>query len=1085
MTEYPQVRPARRWGTRAVLAAMFAGVVFGGVTFTAEPAHAIPVIDFPVNGGAYAGSDIVATGTSDQDATVEVYVDANYGSPTCIIPSGGVGTWNWNCAITGLTGDQHLIEVGFGGLSPDPPQIFFEMEGVPLIIDFPASGGTVYGTPTPTVRGTADANGQDVRVYLDGDLVTPWCTATAPANVGGTWSCTGGPAIPEGFHFFTAQQTTLATTFPPEKEYIATNVNVDYSMPEAVVDTDPDGVIRIPSAGTLSMSGTGVYYPEDPSTIDIRLYDEFDTWVSACQVAVSSDGTWTCNAFSVPQPDGVYEARVDQVTASQLPVIPVEPYPLEIGGPAVTYPLEGDIVPGNDFTITGTSGSAAQIEVYLNLQPTPFCTFPAGGDWQCDVTGLSGGGQTIRVEQTPFTDFNVSYTLQGAPLTVDFPLEGQTVYGLLDEVTGTADSGNSIFVDMGESAWCAVGPPAVGGGTWSCFGTDPGVGEHTVTASSGGDSVSHTFTIAANLPAATITTGAGGIIHRTTGNTVTLAGSGTYYSYMPVQVTARLYTTSNPPPAESVLSCTTTPATDGSWSCSLGTALPADTYFARVDQYLEVAGTTVSSLYTLAVTAPVVPPAPDLVVDWTLTVVDDSGNDLVGTVLHPGQQVFLGGVGLPAGATISAELHSTPVPLGVATVGPDGSFLLPATIPGTMEVGEHEFVALMSAPGYSAAERRVPTSIQPVPAEPIAEVDEEEPAPTPAPEVQPSTGFTSTLATPNAFSEQLRTLAQLDLGNPVVLATIAATGGGILFFVVFPSLIAESAIHENYHRIFGRLAPLRRRLAELRAKLPVPRVKKWLKSLLLMAAAALMTVFVDPGAGLDAGTLRLFLGMFMATYVVNYVVTAMVGAAGFRWYRALPHIEVSAGGLLLVLGSVVFSRLVGVEPGVLFAALIGLQFGRALRLAQEAKLALLGTGLSLALGISAWVGYSAISAGSGEPTFWSLLWQETLAAITVESIVALVVLMLPLAFLDGKVLWNWSKLAWLGAYAVVLSVFAIVVLPMPENWADFIAPTTTTLVVIGGFTLACIALWAWFQFRPAPEVAEEPVSMPESESALR
>lgn len=166
----------------------------------------------------------------------------------------------------------------------------------------------------------------------------------------------------------------------------------------------------------------------------------------------------------------------------------------------------------------------------------------------------------------------------------------------------------------------------------------------------------------------------------------------------------------------------------------------------------------------------------------------------------------------------------------------------------------------------------------------------------------------------------------------------------------------------------------------------------------------------------------------------------IVGTAGRRWYQALPQINASAGGLLLVLvlvlGSVLVSRLIGVESGVLFAVLIGLQFGRTLRENEEGRLVLLGTGLSLALGVSAWIGYGLVSADTGEPTFWSLLWQDTLAAITVESIVALIVLMLPLAFPDGKALWNWSKRAWAAGYIAVLLVFAVVVMPMPEQWAD-------------------------------------------------
>lgn len=66
-----------------------------------------------------------------------------------------------------------FIEVGFGGGSPSPPYpVVFQMEGVPLTLDFAATGDDAYGG-TVTVRGTADGNGEDIRVYLDDELIAP------------------------------------------------------------------------------------------------------------------------------------------------------------------------------------------------------------------------------------------------------------------------------------------------------------------------------------------------------------------------------------------------------------------------------------------------------------------------------------------------------------------------------------------------------------------------------------------------------------------------------------------------------------------------------------------------------------------------------------------------------------------------------------------------------------------------------------------------------------------------------------------------------------------------------------------------
>ncbi|MGY1745286.1 fibronectin type III domain-containing protein [Blastococcus sp. SYSU D00695] len=59
----------------------------------------------------------------------------------------------------------------------------------------------------------------------------------------------------------------------------------------------------------------------------------------------------------------------------------------------------------------------------------------------------------------------------------------------------------------------------------------------------------------------------------------------------------------------------------------------------------------------------------------------------------PGQTVTLRGTGFLPGATIELLVYSTPISLGTAVAGPDGTFLVDVTLPADLPAGTHHLVA--------------------------------------------------------------------------------------------------------------------------------------------------------------------------------------------------------------------------------------------------------------------------------------------------------------------------------------------------------------------------------------------------------
>jgi len=94
----------------------------------------------------------------------------------------------------------------------------------------------------------------------------------------------------------------------------------------------------------------------------------------------------------------------------------------------------------------------------------------------------------------------------------------------------------------------------------------------------------------------------------------------------------------------------------------------------------------------------------------------------------------------------------------------------------------------------------------------------------------------------------------------------------------------------------------------------------------------------------------------------------------------------------------------------------------------------------------------------------------------------MIIAMLPLTFLDGKTIFRWNKWAWAGIYLLTVLVFAVIVMPISNNWGAMTAPIFGwgTLFVV--FAIVAFGTWAVFRFLPgrrrpttsSPEAAEEP-----------
>jgi hypothetical protein len=289
----------------------------------------------------------------------------------------------------------------------------------------------------------------------------------------------------------------------------------------------------------------------------------------------------------------------------------------------------------------------------------------------------------------------------------------------------------------------------------------------------------------------------------------------------------------------------------------------------------------------------------------------------------------------------------------------------------------------------------------------------------------------------------LSTLPTLASALSVANAAWAAVATTVLVVLIaLPShLINLAAEHES-----DRFSAWRRRMLAARkprevvADSPAGRLPfaGWPLAAGGLLIASLISSFVNPGFGFNASSVRVFLSI-----LASFLLDAAVGWFIVIWLvrRTTPNVTAAfrfvPATLVIVVAAVLFSRLTGFQPGIVFGLVAGVIFGSALAVADKAKVALVPLGYSFAAALVGWVGYSIMAAVVGQhPGILVLFVQETLAAVTIAGIAALPIALVPLRGLAGYDIFHWNRWVWGAAYAVGVFGFFFVLMPKPFSWGS-------------------------------------------------
>jgi hypothetical protein len=295
-------------------------------------------------------------------------------------------------------------------------------------------------------------------------------------------------------------------------------------------------------------------------------------------------------------------------------------------------------------------------------------------------------------------------------------------------------------------------------------------------------------------------------------------------------------------------------------------------------------------------------------------------------------------------------------------------------------------------------------------------------------------------------------------GEALTGARIATAAGGavvLTLLMAFPSQLLSRARDRLVER--GKAWWVRRRTVALDSSgeaAPQPKAPReprryggWYLAVVGLLVASALAMFIDPRAGFDLGTLRLFGSVFAAFLIeVGLGWLVLIWVVGRTHPHATPWFRFKPWLLMLVVALVVFARLTGLQPGIAFGAVAAVAFAAAFTQRDQARFTLVGLAHAFVLSVVAWIGYSVMAPTVGpDAEGWLLFLHESLAGMTVAGISLLPLILIPVRGLPGHEIYGWSRIVWFVSYLVGLTAFLILLLPLPTSWSE-----------VG------LSFWAWF-----------------------
>jgi hypothetical protein len=267
--------------------------------------------------------------------------------------------------------------------------------------------------------------------------------------------------------------------------------------------------------------------------------------------------------------------------------------------------------------------------------------------------------------------------------------------------------------------------------------------------------------------------------------------------------------------------------------------------------------------------------------------------------------------------------------------------------------------------------------------------------------------------------------------SPATIATNLVLSLLLLFLILLACTVFNQTLEENHSALAavaaGLLLPLRRRRPGSHETTHEDKSASPLQIGLILLIVAAIYSGLDPDFGLNQTTLALVISL---TIGVGALTVLYEGSQILFSSRALGvpgRLELRPLGIVIAVVSVLITRVTSLHPGIVLGVIAGavvpIQDSR-----QQGRVTFVAMVGTLVLSLLAFLAVGPLRSYSESTSGWFAVVPETVAVtLFVGGIEGLVFNLLPLDFMEGRALWQWSRITWLVFATVVSFIFFHVV----------------------------------------------------------
>ncbi|MDX1589453.1 MAG: Ig-like domain-containing protein [Oleiphilaceae bacterium] len=404
--------------------------------------------------GVTSDSTLVFDGTSEADASVEVFIDGgSIGTAT----ANGSGNWSYDHTGTALGEGTYSVTAVATDVAGN---VSAESSAFAVTVDTSVAAPTVSGITNDTgsvnndgitndstlvFDGTSEADAS-VEVFIDGGSI-----GTATADGSGNWSYDHtGTALGEGTYSITAVATDVAGNVSAESSALPVTVDTSVAAPVVSGITDDTGTAGdgITSDATLVLDGTS----EANGSVEV-----FVDGGSIGTATADGNGDWSYDHTGTALPEATYSmtavttdvaGNVSGTSAGfSVTVDTSAPADPVVTGITDDTGTAGDgVTNDNTLIFGGTSEADTSVEVFIDGVAIGTTTADGSGDWSHDHTGTSlpEAGYSVTAQATDAAG-NSSGVSAGFAITVDTTAPSASSLDPSDGATGVSLTQNLVF----------------------------------------------------------------------------------------------------------------------------------------------------------------------------------------------------------------------------------------------------------------------------------------------------------------------------------------------------------------------------------------------------------------------------------------------------------------------------------------------------------------------------------------------------------------------------------------------------------------------------------------------------------------